>query len=108
MTSNKQTTTTTTTHRSSSISMSWFMNILAFAAVCIGGIALFLAMILNLVGLTASWIGSMQAIANAIGWLALCLLSMRYIIRRRKLSVWIIWGVAVFMIVSGTIVPLFK
>ena len=108
MKSNKQTTTTTTTHRTSSISVSWFMNILAFVAVCIGGIALFLAMILDLVGLTASWINSMQAIANAIGWLALCLLSMRYIMRRRKLSIWIIWGVAVFMIVSGTIVPLFK
>lgn len=111
MTTKKQTTTTTssTTSHRSSVSMSWFMNILAFAAVCIGGIALFLAMILNnLFGLTASWISSMQSVANAIGWLALCLLSMRYISRRRKLSIWIIWGVAVFMIVSGTIIPLFK
>ena len=84
------------------------MNILAFGAVCIGGIGLFISMILGKFGLTASWVTSLQTIANAIGWLALCLLSVRYITRRRKLSIWIIWIVAVVMIFSGTIIPLFK
>lgn len=106
MTNKKEVKTTTT--RTTSVSVSWFMNILAFVAVCVGGMGLFIAMILRLVGLTASWVSSMQAIANAIGWLALCLLSVRYITRRRKLWVWIVWVVAVVMIFSGIIVPLFK
>ena len=113
MTTKKQTTSTTTTTASSttkrnSVTVNWFMNILAFAAVCIGGMGLFLAMVLRWVGLTASWINSMQAIANAIGWLALCLLSVRYITRRRKLWIWIVWVIAVIMIFSGTIIPLFR
>ncbi len=112
MSTKKETTNTTTTHsstkRSGSITVSWFMNILAFAAVCIGGMGLFLAMVLRWVGLTASWINSMQAIANAIGWLALCLLSVRYIVRRRKLWIWVVWVIAVIMIFSGTIIPLFR
>ena len=92
MTNTQKKTTSSTTQTSSSSSskkstgglvVSNFMNILAFVAVCVGGIAMFLATILRWFGLTASWINSMQAIANAIGWLALCLLSVRYI-RKRK------------------------
>ena len=111
MATKKETTTSTTqssSKRGGSITVSWFMNILAFAAVCIGGMGLFLAMVLRWVGLTASWINSMQAIANAIGWLALCLLSVRYIVKRRKLWIWIVWVIAVVMIFSGTIIPLFR
>ena len=99
---------TTTSTKKTSVTVSWFMNILAFAAVCIGGIGLFLAMVLRWLGLTASWINSMQAVANAIGWLALCLLSVRYITRRRKLWIWIVWVTAVIMIFTGTIIPLFR
>ena len=83
------------------------MNILAFVAVCVGGMAMFIAMILGWVGLTASWINTMNAIANAIGWLALCLLSIRYIRHRRKLGIWIVWTIAVIMIFTGIIMPLF-
>ena len=75
--------TTTTTTRKSGLSFSGFMNILAFVAVCIGGIGMFLAMVLKLFDLSAGWINSLQAIANAIGWIALCLLSVRYIKNRR-------------------------
>ena len=107
-TTNTNSSTSVSSTKRSSVTVSWFMNILAFAAVCIGGIGLFLAMVLRWVGLTASWINSMQAIANAIGWLALCLLSVRYITRRRKLSIWIVWVIAVVMIFSGTIIPLFR
>ena len=90
----KKTTTTTSTPATSTSSskrstgtliVANFMNILAFVAVCIGGIAMFLATILRWFGLTATWINSMQAVANAIGWLALCLLSINYIRRRKKL-----------------------
>ena len=87
--------------------MSAFMNILAFAAVCIGGMGLFIAMILKLFGLTAGWVNSLQAVANAIGWIALCLLSVRYIRHRRKLWIWVVWTIAIVMIFTGIIVPLF-
>lgn len=108
-TTKKETKTTTSTKtQKSSVSVNYFMNILAFGAVCIGGIGLFLAMILGFLGLTATWINSMQAIANAIGWLALCLLSVKYISHRRKLWIWVVWVIAVVMIFSGIIVPLFR
>ena len=84
-----------------------FMNILAFVAVCVGGFAMFLAMVLGWFGLKATWIASMQAIANAIGWLALCLLSINYIRRKRRLGIWIVWVIAIVMIFTGIIMPLF-
>lgn len=114
MTTKTQNKTSSTTSSSSSkktssnnIIVANFMNILAFVAVCIGGMGLFLAMLLGWIGLTASWVNSLQAIANAIGWLALCLLSVKYIRRRRKLWIWIVWAVAIVMIFTGIVVPLF-
>lgn len=95
---------TTKKSSSSSVFVTKFMNILAFVAVIIGGVGLFLAKLLGWVGLTASWVNSMQTIANAIGWLALCLLSVRYIKNRRKLWIWIVWTVAVVMIFMGIII----
>ena len=112
-TQQKKTTSTSTSSSTSNKTSSGkvfvgsFMNILAFVAVCIGGIAMFLAMVLGWIGLTATWINSMQAIANAIGWLALCLLSVNYIRRRRRLWIWIVWTVAIVMIFTGIIRPLF-
>ncbi len=117
-TQQKKTTTTSASSTSSSSSSSnkssskkpfvaGFMNILAFVAVCVGGTAMFLAMVLGWLGLKATWISSMQAIANAIGWLALCLLSINYIRRRRKLWIWIVWTIAIVMIFTGIIMPLF-
>jgi hypothetical protein len=106
-TTSSSTTTSTSKKSTSGIIVANFMNILAFAAVCIGGIAMFLATILRWFGLTATWINSMQAIANAIGWLALCLLSINYIRRRKKLWIWIVWAIAIVMIFTGIIMPLF-
>ena len=105
--STSTTTTSNKTRSSTSPIVGNFMNILAFVAVCVGGIAMFLATILRFFGLTATWINSMQAIANAIGWLALCLLSVRYIRHRRKLWIWIVWAIAIVMIFTGIIMPLF-
>ena len=108
-TSSNSTSSVSTTKKTSAgaIIVSNFMNILAFVAVCVGGIAMFLATVLRWFGLTASWINSMQAVANAIGWLALCLLSVKYIRKRRKLWIWIIWTIAIVMIFTGIIIPLF-
>ena len=106
-TTSSSSTTSTSKKSTSGIIVANFMNILAFVAVCIGGIAMFLAMALGWFGLKASWINSMQAIANAIGWLALCLLSINYIRRRKKLWIWIVWAIAIVMILTGIIMPLF-
>lgn len=108
-TTTNSTNTSTTASRKASTSpiVSNFMNILAFVAVCVGGIAMFLAMVLGWIGLKATWISSMQAMANAIGWLALCLLSIKYIRRRRRLWIWIVWVIAIVMIFTGIIKPLF-
>ena len=107
-TSNSSSSASTTKKTSTSaIIVSNFMNILAFVAVCVGGIAMFLATVLRWFGLTANWINSMQAVANAIGWLALCLLSVKYIRKRRKLWIWIVWTIAIVMIFTGIIIPLF-
>lgn len=101
----KETKTTSSTARRNSYSAVWgrFMNVLAFAAVIIGGVGLFLAKVFGWLDLSPSWVSSMQTIANAIGWLALCLLSVKYIRNRRKPWIWVVWTVAVVMIFIGII-----
>ncbi|MBQ8451326.1 MAG: hypothetical protein IJ538_00905 [Clostridia bacterium] len=96
-------TTTTTTSSSNKKSASYFMSIFAYVAVVVGGLALFIAMILSKVGVTASFIGIMQKIANAIGWLVLCVLSFKYISKRRKIWMWVVWAIAVVMIIVGIV-----
>ncbi len=108
MTENKQTKETTTkktstTAKVGSWSFNYIMNILSYSAVIIGGMALFIAMILGKVGVSAQFVSTMQKVANCIGWAVLCLLSTRYALKRRNLWMWIIWIVAVVMIVTGII-----
>lgn len=81
----------------------YILNILSYIAVCIGGVALFIIFILGKVGITASWLGVLQTIANAIGWAVLCLLSFNYIRRRKKIWMWVVWVIAVVMIIIGII-----
>ena len=94
---------TKTTSSKKSFNIAYILNILSYAAVCIGGLALFIAMILGKFGLSTSITGAMQTIANAIGWAVLCLLSASYISHRRKIWMWVVWAVAVVMIVIGII-----
>lgn len=101
--SSSSSTTTTTTTRSSG----YLMNILSYIAVCVGGIALFVAMILGKIGVSTSITGILQAVANAIGWAVLCILSFRYIRRRKKIWMWVIWAIALVMIIIGIILPIF-
>ena len=100
-------TTTTTTSTSSSrkkgLTIGYVLNVLAYVAVCLGGLALFISMILGKFGLSTSITGAMQTIANAIGWAVLCLLSAVYILRRRKIWMWVVWAIAVVMIIIGII-----
>ena len=102
-TTSSSSTQATSSSKKSSASFSGLLNILAFLAVCIGGIALFIAMILSKVGVSVEFVGVLQSVANAIGWAVLALMSFRYIRRRRKIWLWVVWAVAVVMIVVGII-----
>lgn len=96
-------TTTSSSSSKSSVSFNGLLNILAFVAVCVGGIALFIAMILSKVGVSVKFVGVLESVANAIGWAVLALMSFRYIRRRRKIWLWVVWAIAVVMIVVGII-----
>lgn len=98
--SSSSTTTTTTTKRSG---FSYVMSVLSYVAVCVGGVALFVAFVLGKCGISASFLGVLQAVANAIGWAVLCVMSFNYIKRRRKIWMWVVWVIAVVMIIIGII-----
>lgn len=98
MATKNESTTTTKSHTGS-----YIMNILAYVAVCIGGVALFISMILSKVGVSASFVSIMSTVANALGWLVLCILSFNYIRRRKKIWMWVVWAIAVVMIVVSVI-----
>ena len=102
-TSTKTTSTQSQTTKSNSASVNYIMSIMAFIAVCFCGIALFIAMILSKFGISASFCGALQKIANIIGWSVLCLFSFKYIKRRRMIWIWVIWVVAIVMIATGII-----
>lgn len=102
-TTNSTTQSSSKSSRKKSYSIAYILNILSYIAVCIGGLALFIAMILSKFELSSSIIGAMQTIANAIGWAVLCLLSASYISHRRKIWMWVVWAIAVVMIVTGII-----
>lgn len=100
---NSTSTTSSTTTTKKSYGSSYIMNLASFIAVVICGVALFIAMILSKIGISASFVGMMQKIANIIGWSVLCLISFKHIARRRSLILWIVWLVAIAMIISGII-----
>ena len=97
--SGKTKTQTTTNSSKKSVSISYFLNILSFCAVIICGVALAVAYVLGKCGVSAEITGKMQGVANAIGWIVLCILSYGFIKHRRKLWMWILWVVAVIAIV---------
>ena len=98
-----KTTTTTATTTSKGTSTRYILNICSYIAVCVGGLALFIAMILSKCGISASFVGVMQTVANAMAWAVVSLLSFGYIKRRRKIWMWVVWAIAVVMIITGII-----
>ncbi|MBQ8425949.1 MAG: hypothetical protein IJX17_08055 [Clostridia bacterium] len=79
------------------------MDMCSFIAVCLGGIALFAAMLLGKLGVSVELVGLVQKIANIVGWAVLCLLSFNVIKSRKAIWMWIVWVIAVVMIVIGII-----
>ena len=102
--SSSQTTQTTTVKSRKSPSISYILNILSFCAVIICGVALTIAYILGKCGVSATITGKLESVANAIGWIVLCVLSFGYIKHRRRLWMWILWTVAVVAIVTLNII----
>ena len=98
-----QSATKTTITAKRSTGANYLMNILSFGAVCIGGMALFIAMILSRCGISVAFISTLQKIANCIGWLVLCVLSTKFIIKRKRIWLWLVWIIAVIMIVTSII-----
>ena len=101
-TTSESTSTTATTKRKS-VGFGYLMSLVAYAAVVICGLALFIAMVLSKFGISATFTTAMQTIANALGWLVLCVISFNYIRRRRTIWMWVVWAVAIVMIVTGMV-----
>ena len=96
-------TSTTKTSSRKSFSFSKIMDALAYVAVCIGGIALLLAFVLGKIGISAGVVSAMQKVANSVGWLVLCLLSVKFIKSKSKIWLWVVWAIAIVMIIVGII-----
>ena len=98
-----ETKTTTSSSRTSKLNFSKIMNAMSYVAVVIGGIALLLAMILGKIGVSLSLVSALQKIANIIAWTTLCILSSNFIKTKKKLWMWIVWAIALCMIIVGII-----
>jgi len=96
--SNDSTQTKKVTRKSSNI-----LHILAYVAVCFGGVALFVSMILSKCGVSLSIIPIIQKVANAIAWAVVSVLSFKFIKNRKKLWMWVVWSIAIVMILVGII-----
>ena len=79
------------------------LDLLSYIAVCFGGIALLAAFILGYFQISIGLVGILQKIANIIGWIVLCLLSTNFIKSKRKIWLWVVWAIALVMIIVGVI-----
>ena len=94
----------TTVITSKTTSTSYLLNIMAYIAVCFGGVALFVAMILSKLDINLSIISIIQKLANALAWIVVSILSFKFIKNRKKLWMWVVWTIAVVMIIIGIII----
>ncbi len=103
--SSSKTTTTSSSSSSSkkSFSMSYFLNILSFVAVVVGGLALFISTILSYFDIAAGFVSAMQTIATSIAWIVVAIYSFNFIKRRRKIWMWVVWAIALVMVITGII-----
>lgn len=78
------------------------MDLLAFIAVLVGGIALFVIFVLGRFDIHVGVLGWISAIANFLGWIVLCILSAKYIRTQGKVWMWILWAIALVFIILGS------
>ena len=76
-------------------SSGWLLNLICFiAVVCIG-----VSLILSRISWFAKIAGALTIIAQVLSYSALIIISCFYIIRRKNIWLWVIWGVSVVLIV---------
>lgn len=102
-TTKKTETTKSTKTTRTTTSLSYFMNVLSYVAVCFGGVALFVTAILGAVGVSSAIIPVIQKFANAVAWTVVSILSFKFIKNRKKTWMWVVWTIAIVMIVLGII-----
>lgn len=96
--------TTTTTETRRSHNSGWFATTaFSYVAVCIGGLALFLSFILQKLGVSLTFLPVLVKIANSIAWAIVAWLSFLYIKSKRKTWMWVVWAIAIVMIIVGII-----
>ena len=89
---NKQTTTTTT---KKSHTASWILNFVGFVAViCVG-----ISMLLGQFKFMGEVAGAFAIIAQCISYIILIALSTFYVVRRRKIWIWVVWAISVALII---------
>lgn len=82
-------------------SSGWLLNLLCFIAVIFIGISL----ILSRVGLSGKVSSALSLIAQVISYSALVIISCFYIVKRKNIWLWIIWGISVALIVIHFFLP---
>ncbi len=93
----------TTTAKTTTVSGTYILNLFAFVAVCFGGVALFISKILTVCGFQWSLIQVVQNIAGAIAWVIASILSFRFIQNKKAVWMWVVWTIAIVMIIVGII-----
>ena len=102
-TTTKTTEKTTSNSSSKKVSSAHMLKTLAYIAVCFGGVALFVAMILSKLNISLSIISVIQRVANAIAWAVVSVLSFGFIKNKKRVWMWVLWTIAVVMILVGII-----
>lgn len=77
----------------------WLLNFASFIAVGLIGISL----ILSKVGFGSKVSGAFSSIASIISYCVLIAISFFYIIKRKKIWMWVLWAVSVVLIVISYI-----
>lgn len=81
-------------------SSGWLLNLVCFiAVVCIG-----VSLILSKISWFSKIAGALTVIAQVLSYSALIVISSFYIVKRRNLWLWILWGVSVVLIILYFIV----
>ena len=80
-------------------SSGWFINLCAFVAVVLIGLSL----ILSKIGALGEVANAFMVIANVIAYIVVSVVSVFYVARKKNIWLWIIWIVAIVLIVVSYI-----
>lgn len=78
-------------------SSGWLINLSAFVAVILIGLSLIFAKIIPSIS------GAFSTIAQIIAYVVLCVVSFFYVVRKKNIWLWVVWIIAVVLIVVGLV-----